>query len=62
VIKVAAALSPVVAQLAPSLEAPLTTKQEGRRREKECRMNFIVRAKEIEQNLKTEGLEWTFRK
>jgi len=59
VIKVAAALSPAVAQLAPPLEAPLTTKQEVQRREKKCRKNFVVRAKEIEQNLKTEGLEWT---
>jgi hypothetical protein len=56
---VAAPLSPAVAKLAPPLEAPLTTKQEDRRREKKCGKNFVVGAKEIEKNLKTEGLEWT---
>jgi hypothetical protein len=67
VIKVAAPLSPAVAQLAlplegplvAPLEAPLTTKQEVRRREKKCRKILVVRAKEIEQNLKTAGLKWT---
>jgi hypothetical protein len=59
VIRVVTALSPAVAQVAPPLDAPLRTKQEVRRREMKCRKNFVVRAREIEQNLKTEGLEWT---
>jgi hypothetical protein len=59
VIKVAAAQSPAVAQLVPPLEAPLITKQEVWKREKKYHKSFFVRAKEIEQNLKTDGLEWT---
>jgi len=48
VITVAAPLSLVVAQLAPQLEAPLTTKQDIRRREKKYRKNFIVGGNVIE--------------
>jgi hypothetical protein len=48
VITVAAPQSLVVAQLAPQLEAPLTTKQDIRRREKKCRKNSIVGGNEIE--------------
>jgi Na+/phosphate symporter len=59
VITVAAALSPAVTQLAPPLDALLTTKQEVRRRERKCRKNFVVRVKDIEHNIKTEGLELT---
>jgi len=44
----AAPLSPAVAQLAPLLEAPLTTNIEVQRRKKKCRKNFVVGAKEIE--------------
>jgi hypothetical protein len=63
VIKEAAPLSPAVAQLAPPLDAPLeaprTTKQEVKRGERKYGNKFVVRAKEIEHNLKTACLERT---
>ena len=54
-IKVASPLSLAVVQLAPPLEALLTSKQDVRRREKKCRKNFVVGAKEIEKKKKSQN-------
>jgi hypothetical protein len=55
VINLASPLSPAVAQLAPPLATPLTTKAEVWRREKKCRKKFVVEAQEIEKKTQNRG-------